>query len=104
MQKTTVDRRQFARCLTAGVLGSLPAAAAAAEEKPDEQPKLAAPAELILDLVKQRYPQRLEEEHLALIRRDIESALNRSRLLSSFPLTNADEPAFVFSAYRKEEG
>lgn len=104
MPETTVDRRAFARWLTAGAIGSLPLAAAAAEpeKKEKEEPKPPNPVDLVLELVKRQYPEGLEEEHLRLIRRDIESSLNRSRVLSSFPLVNADEPAFVFSAYRKQ--
>ena len=106
MSQSTVDRREFSRALAASALGSLPltATAATAEEKKKDPSKLPAAADLILDLVKQRYPEGLEEEHLALVRKDIESAWARSRLLSSFPLVNADEPAVVFSADRKEGG
>lgn len=104
MSQSFFDRREFARYLTAGAISSLPlaGAAAVAAEGDKEAPKPPAPADLILELVKRQYPERLEAEQLALIRKDIEGFLARSRALSSFPLVNADEPAFVFAAYRKD--
>lgn len=102
-------RREFARRLTLAAAGTIPLAGAsaaimAADNDEQAEKKPASPAELLLDLVKQKYPEHLEEEQLALIRKDIESILSRSKALSSFPLVNADEPAFVFSAYRADEG
>lgn len=56
--------------------------------------------DLYLALVKQLDPQRLQPEHLKKIRDDIAAQLVRSKRLSNFPLTNADEPAPVFAAWR----
>ncbi|HEV3022609.1 MAG TPA: hypothetical protein VGX76_09075 [Pirellulales bacterium] len=105
-----VDRRTFAKYLAAGAIAVAPAAALRADEpaneaKPDPPPTKAdpqAPADLVLALVKQQYPKNLDDAKLAQIRGQIEHQMSRSRVLSSFPLTNADEPAPVFAAWRME--
>lgn len=101
-------RREFARRLTFAAAGAIPLAGSAAivAAEPDEpaDKKTAKPAELLLELVKQSYPKHLEEEQLALIRKDLDGIVARSKALSSFPLVNADEPAFVFAAFRGEGG
>jgi hypothetical protein len=117
-----LNRRNFQRQLAAGVvlpLAALPAFAdgpASSDQKPDkpagpdkstaEKPakKAALTAtELFLELVKQQYPdERLDAAALDEIRSDIAQQLSRSAVLSSFPLSNADQPAFVFSAYRSD--
>jgi hypothetical protein len=101
------DRREFGRRLTIGAAGAVPAASAtafvmAAGGDQQESAKPPAPAELVLELIKEQYPEHLTDERLALIRKDIDGILARSQALSSFPLANADEPAFVFSAFRSE--
>ena len=54
-------------------------------------------------MIIQRHPdQRLDETAIAEIREELDSQVARSARLSAFPLTNADEPGFVFGAYRKE--
>jgi len=71
------------------------------ESEPTEMPPLPDRAdELVLELVKLHYPQRLEGEHLKAIRGEIQRQLARSQVLSAFPLKNSDEPAPVFAAFR----
>ncbi|MGH7137870.1 MAG: hypothetical protein ACREHD_19140, partial [Pirellulales bacterium] len=110
MQTGSLPRRAFiehaAAAATALAGAAATGAAAAAEEKPAssvESLAAANPADLLLALVKQLDPQRLDKEHLALLRADVELNLRRSALLSRFPLTNADEPAPVFRAWRAEQ-
>lgn len=43
-----------------------------------------------------------DEKELQRLRKGIEGFVNRADTLRSYPLTNADEPDFVFSAYRSE--
>lgn len=102
-------RREFARRLTFAAAGAIPLASAnassmAADGEDEAGKKSPAPAELLLDLLKQNYPEHLDEEQLQLIRKDLDGILARSKALSSFPLVNADEPAFAFSAFRSDGG
>lgn len=71
--------------------------------EPAPEPVKPKPADLLLDLVRHLYPDRLEPNHLAVILGELQRQLARSQVLSSFPLTNADEPASVFAAYRGPE-
>ena len=60
--------------------------------------------ERLLELVRQQYPDpRLDDAGIAEIREELEAQIARTARLSGFPLTNADEPAFVFRAHRREE-
>lgn len=111
METRNIPRRAFVEQVVTGVTALAGAAATASANAATETTpvtsvqELAAdkPAGLLLALVKQLDPERLDAEHLALLRADIESNLRRSALLSRFPLTNADEPAPVFRAWRAEE-
>ena len=116
-----VNRRVFAQVLAAGAGIPLLAGVGLAEKddpgkpagnasvvqtkpndlaKTEKQPE---PAELLLELVKRQFPDaRLDAEVLEEIRDDLERQLRRSAVLSKFPLTNADEPAFEFVAYRAD--
>lgn len=110
-----LTRREFASLVAAGSVLSgtvLPAAEPVKPEKKDAVNKAdvaqgspaTSPVELIIDLVKQQLPhERLDEMALEEIRIDIGQHLNRSKVLSSFPLTNAHEPGFVFSAWRADQ-
>ena len=90
----------------AGGTAAIATTAAAADDKAanssDAGINSAKPSELWLALVKQVDPDRLKSEHLEHLRDDIELNLVRSAVLSRFALTNADEPAPVFSAWRAE--
>jgi hypothetical protein len=103
-----LDRRDFVRQLAAGAAATIPLVAAqtTAADPPDPvAEKLAAnapktPLDLVVELIRQSDPDRLKPEHLEELRKKVAYLQARSQLLSRFPLTNADEPAFVFSAYR----
>jgi hypothetical protein len=103
--RSTIDRRAFVGQLAAGATATSGAAAAAEENPASQAADLAAakPVELWLALVKQLDCQRLSDEDLQQLRAEIEVNLLRSSLLSRFGLTNADEPAPVFRAWRAEE-
>lgn len=105
MKANSLPRRTFIGCATSGMTALAGAAFAEAEKTPPASiADLAAakPADLLLALVEQLDGQRLDDEHLAQLRLDMEANLRRSALLSQFPLTNADEPAPVFHAWRAE--
>ena len=107
------DRRDFAKRLSTGavaaslarsaILIDAHAAEPAAKTDDSKNPGPPTPEDLYLALVRQIDPEHLRPEHLAGIRGDIASYLARSKRLSSFPLTNADEPAPVYSAWRAED-
>lgn len=121
MSQSPIDRRNFGhKLITAGaalVAGQeavaqaddskpdkrKPAQAAAkdapAEDKPGQEEKVRA-EDLIVQLVEAAYPLNLDEANLRQIRQQVAVQLVRSRILSNFPLTNADEPAPTFRAYR----
>lgn len=116
-----LTRRVFARRLATGCFAAGPLASAAKEAMGEPPPpastakapketvaaskradlKEVDPDELILELVKREYPKNLNDDHLAHIRSEIQQQQARSRILSAFPLTNADEPAPIFRAWRK---
>lgn len=111
MSRPAVNRRTFAKQLAAGSLAAGPLAVGiplAADEPakpqtpPAPQPQPPAPAELVLKLLAQFYPRPLDEAQQAEVLRQIAEDQARSKILSSFPLTNADEPAPVFAAWRSE--
>ena len=120
MSEQELDRRSFGRrlagtAITTAVTAGLATSAApraAAEDKASEENEAPAeakapealidqpPAELLLALVRQKYPHPLTEEQADAIRSQLAWYWQRSAVLSSFPLTNADEPAPIFAAYR----
>jgi hypothetical protein len=63
---------------------------------------VAAEVEILLELVRERYGSRLDAEQLAAVRVSIEAIVQASRALRAVRLTNADEPAQPFAAYRAE--
>ncbi len=105
-----LTRREFASLVAVGSVlsgAALPAAdPAKPEKKPAEEAKTAPaanPIDLIIDLVKQQYPhERLDEAAIEEVRIDVRTHLSRSKVLSTFPLKNANEPGFVFSAWRAD--
>lgn len=110
----SLTRREFASLVAAGSVISGTALAAAEPAKSDkkdggikgaagETAAAVPPIELIIDLVKQQFPhERLDDIALEEVRIDIGQHLSRSKVLSRFPLTNAHEPGFVFSAWRAD--
>jgi hypothetical protein len=61
-----------------------------------------AEVETLLGLVRERYGSRLDADQLAGVRTAIEGIVQASRALRAVRLTNADEPAQPFAAYRAE--
>ena len=111
MSRPAVNRRTFAKQLAAGSLAAGPLAVgvplvadepAKPQTPPEPQTQPAAPAELVLKLLVQIYPHPLDEAQQAEVLRQIAEDQARSKILSGFPLTNADEPAPVFAAWRSE--
>jgi hypothetical protein len=61
-----------------------------------------AEVETLLALVRERYGSRLDADQLAGVRTAIEAIVQASRALRAVRLTNADEPAQPFAAYRAD--
>jgi hypothetical protein len=61
-----------------------------------------AEVDIMLALVRERYGNRLDAEQVAGVRTAIEAIVQASRALRAVRLTNADEPAQPFAAYRAE--
>ncbi len=101
MPSNVVDRRAFARQLAATSLAAAPLALGALPARADETPKT--PAALTLELIRRLYPHDFDDAQLAEIRRQIEEDQARSKVLSEFALSNADEPAPIFAAWRAED-
>lgn len=110
MTPPAVNRRTFAKQIAAGSLaaGPLVIAAPLVAEEPAKKAtspaaeRPAAPPELVLQLLAKTYPHPLDDGQRAEVLRQIEEDQARSKILSSFALTNADEPAPVFAAWRSE--
>jgi hypothetical protein len=67
-----------------------------------EAEEVRAEVEALLALVRERYGSRLDTEQLAGVRTAIEGIVQAARALRAVRLTNADEPAQPFAAYRGE--
>jgi hypothetical protein len=61
-----------------------------------------AEVDAMLALVRERYGSRLDADQLAGVRTSIEAIVQAARALRAVRLTNADEPAQPFAAYRAE--
>lgn len=116
--ESELSRRAFARFMTLGAVavpglvtsGAAQETPAADQPGPGLKPGKAAseesPSELesLAGLILRRYgDDRLDEKAVTGILRDIQGDLVRGRVLSRFPLTNADEPAFTFAAWRADD-
>jgi hypothetical protein len=104
MSRSVVNRRAFAKQLAAGSLAAPLAVAVSgtSAKEPEPADKAAAPAELALRLIQQLYPHALDDAQRDEIQKQIAEDQRRSKILSGFPLTNADEPAPTFAAWRGE--
>lgn len=115
-----IGRREFAQKLTVGT-GGLAAAVLAtsstsgaetppAPKLPEDpaskpEPPVAPVEALLLSYLVRAYPsEKFDAAAIQGIYRDIRGDVARGTLLSEFPLTNSDEPAFVFSPYRGTDG
>ena len=61
-----------------------------------------AEVETMLALVRERYGPRLDAEQLAGVRTALEGIVQAARALRAVRLSNAEEPAQPFAAYRAE--
>ncbi|MEX0702023.1 MAG: hypothetical protein WD069_08000 [Planctomycetales bacterium] len=118
MSSGCLDRREFARRIAAGLAGMpLIAESATAQQPPPASPprepardgdreRRADPpdeAKLLLAVVRRRYAdERLDGAVLAGIEGELRQHLRQGELLARAGLTNSDEPAFVFAAYRAD--
>jgi hypothetical protein len=110
MSSSGFDRRRFGKRVIASSLAATPLAIGLQRGNADETKSQAtpeaeiakSPAGLTLELIRRLYPHDFDESQLADIRRDIEEDQTRSKILSSFALANADEPAPIFAAWRAE--
>ena len=116
MTEESVNRREFAKKLAVGsatvpFATNLAKAADEADdmkkaEQADAEPEAEKPVsetDLLLEVIKQRYPnENLTDEILRHVGASISGKIGRGNYLSNFPLKNADEPGFVFSAYRSD--
>jgi hypothetical protein len=118
MSDIELNRRQFGKRAGATALGSLallgpgrdlPSQSALGEE---HQPAIAEPIPpapvpveiLLLEVVRKLNPDRkLTHQYLHEVRRDIANELRKAKAIRQVPLTNANEPAAMFAAYRAEE-
>ncbi len=101
-----MDRREFAESIAlaamAPLLGGVSPLAwptpqlGAGAEAPDL-------AQALAGAIRAQYGDRLSEADLATITRQIESSLERAEKVRKAPLSNGDEPDFVFSAVRSRE-
>ena len=57
-------------------------------------------AKALAQTISLRYPERFSADDLAAITRSIDSRLRQIERLYQTPLTNADEPDFVYAVYR----
>jgi len=102
---THVNRRDFGLTIAAVALTVGANDSAVAEGTPEKEVigKPTDPVEKILELIRQDHPHaRLDPAAIEEIRTDIEQHRLRSALLSTFPLTNGDEPGGIFRAYRND--
>lgn len=104
MSESDLNRREFAKALGIGAVTAtlIEGAHVVAEaQEQGDKPKRPTVVDLQLEEIQKQYPhERLTDAALAQIRGDLQSQIDRSRRLSAFPLTNGDEPGFVFGAYR----
>jgi hypothetical protein len=109
MSKRQSTRREFNKKMGLLVAAPLVAAPLAASQAPPasaaQQPDPPRPEEVIpasaralTEIVRLRHGKHLTEEQLQRIRQRIQGNLFAGTVLRRFPLRNADEPDFVFSA------
>ena len=68
-----------------------------------QQQEPSALAKSLAEGVRLRYPDRFTAEELATITRGIDNRLRQVERLYQTPLTNADEPDFVYAVYRGDD-
>jgi hypothetical protein len=58
---------------------------------------------ILMELVKERYGERLTEEQLEHISKSLKSVMDAGKALREIQLENSDEPFNVFRPYRRKE-
>lgn len=95
-------RREFAQLLALAAAAPLAAGLGEARgQQPaaaDRPAGIAARTAALNELIRAQYGRHLSAEQLAAVQRSIAGGLFTADRLARFPLTNADEPAFAFSA------
>ena len=60
-------------------------------------------SEHLLNIIKERYGERLSDEELVEVKKGVERIVEAAEKLREIRLKNGDEPFFVFRPYRGEE-
>ena len=58
---------------------------------------------ILMELVKERYGERLTEEQLEHVENSLKRVMGAGKALRDVPLENSDEPYNVFKPYRRKE-
>ena len=98
-----MNRREFAEAIAVSALAPMLVAGAGPIRWP--APLAAAPtalAKALAGVIRAQYGDRLSEADLEVVTRQIETGLERAGKIRKAPLSNGDEPDFVFSAARSE--
>jgi hypothetical protein len=107
MSRANPTRRQFTKhaalLAAAPLAAAVPAAAEAAPapqagDPPAAADTPAAQAAALTAIVRGRHGKHLTDEQLKRVQQRIQAGLQGAQQLRQFPLTNHDEPAFVFQA------
>lgn len=96
----SIGRRRFGQTMSAMVAGTVLSEPTVANQQTCSNP--VSDADLYLQIIQVRCGERLNEEQLIELRKKVTANLERSKQLSVFPLTNGDEPAPHFQAYRSD--
>lgn len=113
-----MNRRTFAKTVTAAALAPAAVAGAGADRQNGagprgsgggwaegvaaQQQEPSASARALAEVLRERFGNRFSVEQYAAFTRDIEGALRRAATLRQQRLANGDEPAFGFAPYRSD--
>ncbi len=103
MKQAKESRRRFLKNVAglsaAAITSPIAAATAMANPQqpaPQEKPPTPTPAQLLGEIVRQRYGQYLTPDQLSEVVRSLDSRLQTSKRLREFKLKNSDEPDSIF--------
>lgn len=108
-ESTAANRPVSRRVLVGEVMAGVaiwPAAQAIAQQPPTAQQQIPArpsaeQADVLLDLLKRRFPNRLDEPQWLEVRAKLAAQLRAAAELKSVAITAADEPASIFRPVRR---
>ena len=60
-------------------------------------------AQSLFEVVRQRYGDRLDEQQLEAVRKEVGEIAENAEVLRAVKLDNGDQPFFVFEPYSKDE-